>query len=430
MKLLFLSSLYPPETKGGGEISTHLIAQGLVQRGHEIHVLCQGEQETTEELDGVRVRRLPLPFTAKPLFERRHARKLAMGIEPYIRGFIEKNTSPLPSPILGEGAASRTDDWLVHAHDFRMTQVIAELIELGVVPKERAITTVRDYAQICGSPNNLLVDGSACDDCHSILNVMRNKAVVEAPLIRKPFRIWQYRYSINYRLSSFRAVPRHVYISNAQRDRIASIQDLQEIETTIIYNPVATEYLEEPLVEGVKNTLLYVGTIDSYKGVGLLLEAFKELAAENPDVQLKLVGEGALKSHYERLVEQWGLQYRITFAGRQPWDRLRKTYDEASVLVAPHLWLEPFGRTVVEAMARGKIVVAADAGGPGEVIKDGVMGLLFESGSSDALLEKMREALKLDSYQQREIGRAAHEWVKGHLMVDGIAKQYERVYRV
>ena len=44
MKILFLSAQYPPETKGGGELSTHLIAQGLQQLGHDITVVTDGDR--------------------------------------------------------------------------------------------------------------------------------------------------------------------------------------------------------------------------------------------------------------------------------------------------------------------------------------------------------------------------------------------------
>lgn len=405
MKILFVSSLYPPFARGGGELSTHYLARALVERGHEVVVLCQSpsshQHDTADVFEGVHVRRLNLPLGAKPLLEQRHARKLARHIAPMVTN-------------------EKFD--IVHAHDFRAAQVLSEITVPG------RIVTVRDYAQICGSPNNLRADGATCRGCTSLAEVWQNQAVVEASWWRKPFRMWQYRYNIAYRLSSFRVFKQHVYISQAQQVEVARIQDLTGIATHVIYNPLPPEFIAQPVKQSVNETILYVGRLQKYKGVDLLLEAFRQISAEQPNVHLRLVGEGEHKAQYERDVARWGLQYRVTFTGHLPFDRLRQLYDESSIVVAPHVWVEPFGRTVVEAMARESLVIAANVGGPAEIIQDGKTGLLFERGSVDSLVTSLQQVLHMKRLDRREIERKARQWTIAELAPVKIAEQYEKVY--
>jgi glycosyltransferase involved in cell wall biosynthesis len=401
MRILFLSALYPPNTKGGGEVSTHLIAQGLQARGHDVEVITSGIRAEERVVEGVRVRQLALSLTAKPLLEQRHARKMAQALAKAI------------------GDPTQYD--VIHAHDFRTAQALSEL------NWPNTIVTARDYAQICGSPNNILADGSLCPGC-TFKNVLRNQAVVEAPLWRKPFRIWQYRYNIDYRLTSFQKFKHQIFISKAQHAQIARHQDLRHTTTHVVYNPAPPRYLKDSPVRPVDHTLLYVGTIQAYKGVGVLLEAFRALAKRYPNIQLKLVGEGAARAAYERQVGTWGLQYRVSFVGRIPHDRMQTLYDEATLLVAPHLWLEPFGRTVAEAMARGKVVIAADVGGPAEIIQDGKTGFLFPRGDSSALAGRIAYVLQMNHFDRREIEDNARRWVQQHLAPDIIAAQHEAIY--
>jgi glycosyltransferase involved in cell wall biosynthesis len=410
MKILFLSSLYPPKTRGGGEISTHLIAQGLSGRGHDVRVITTGHKREVTTLDGVTVVRLPVPLTAKPLFERRHSKKIAKILVKEI------------------GDLKQYD--VIHCHDFRTALAVSELQSVFALRQAQGsaslVVTARDYAQICGTTNAILWDGSRCT-C-SWHDVLLNHRVVEAPWWRKPFRIWQYKYNIQYRKEAFRRFPAQIFISHAQLKEVAVQQDLEGVRTKVIYNPVPREYLTTPMKESVHGNVLYVGTVESYKGVGLLLEAWRKIVRQLPHVHLKIVGDGAQRDLYEQHIERWGLNYRVTFSGRVPWDRLSWVYDEATVVVAPSLWVEPFGRTVAEAMARGRLVVAANVGGPAELIKDRITGLLFKRGQVDDLARCLFDALTMSKLDKLEIQRSARAWVRDNLTMAVIAQQHEEFY--
>lgn len=403
MKLLFLSSYYPPQTRGGAEISTQYLAQALSRRGHDVTVVTYGKHATQERFEGVSVWRLPLPFTAKPLFERQHSQRVS-------RALLR---------LVGD---LRAYD-MVHAHDFRMIEVAAEL------PLGRRVITVRDYAAICGTTNSVLHDGTI-KPVRTLRDAWQSQRLREASWQRVPFRLWQYLYNLEYRAQAFAAADTHVYISQAQRELIVRYQATAPQYSSVIYNPVGENFLTTPVQRPIqKQQVLYVGTVEEYKGVGVLIAAFKKVASEFPHAQLMIVGEGAQKSQYEQDVAHAGLSYKVHFRDRVPVTRLLALYDEADVVVAPHVWIEPFGRTVAEAMARQKIVVAANCGGPAEMITEGKNGVLFSRGSVTALHDALRRVFSLKDIDRRALAAAAREWVQAHLQDDTIASQYESVYQ-
>lgn len=405
MRILFLSALYPPHTKGGAELSTHYLAQGLRELGHDVVVISASPDRRREDtVDGVPVIRVPLALAAKPLFERAWARRMGKHLALEI-----KRHQPFD---------------IIHCHDFRTAQVVGQMNIRG------AVVTVRDYAFICGSPNNILADGSPCPGCEKVRVVMKNRAVVEAPWWRKPFRAWQYWHNIAFRKVTLSQFKHQVFISHAQKKIIEEQHSQPGTNQAVIYNSVPAAYIATAPVRAVGKTIVFVGTVESYKGVGILLEAFRLLGESENNVQLKIVGEGAQKRQYEQQVARWGLHYRVSFAGRVAPERMGSVYDEALFVVSPHIWAEPFGRTVVEAMARERVVVAAKAGGPAEIIQDGVTGFLFERGSAEALRQALKKALGLSEIDRRTMQKAARGWVVSNLPNKRIAKQYEDFYRI
>lgn len=401
--ILFLSAEYPPEAKGGGEISTHIIAQGLQQRGHSVTVITSGSKVNEHHTDGIRVITLPLRLKGKPLFERRASRKSANIFRKHIKD------------------VSKYD--IVHAHDFRSALMVAQL------NLKNAVVTARDYAQISGCTNNIQANGSIDPGCQGIYELYTCHRIAEASLVRKLFRMWQFAFNMRYRKFAFRTFRHQIFISGAQQSAIAAHQDISHQHTAVIYNPIASEYLEEPLSRGKAGNVLYIGRVEMYKGVLVLLHAWKKLMKTNQHAHLTIAGNGAQYEEYENLAATMGMQYRVTFIPHVPYHRLKSLINNAEILVAPHLWVEPFGRTVIEGMSRGKIVVAANVGGPAEIIEHNKTGLLFERGSADELTKSLEHALSMNHFDKKEMGVAARDYVRDNLNMDVIAAQHEEFYK-
>lgn len=136
-----------------------------------------------------------------------------------------------------------------------------------------------------------------------------------------------------------------------------------------------------------------VGRLAPWKGQHVFLEA-AALAFPAGDVQVVVVGaplfgEDAYELELRQLVARLGTESWVDFAGFQ--EDVDAILDDLDVLVHASLVPEPFGLVVAEGMAAGIAVVAADAGGPAEMIEHGRSGLLFPPGDAVALARLLRQ---------------------------------------
>jgi glycosyltransferase involved in cell wall biosynthesis len=130
-----------------------------------------------------------------------------------------------------------------------------------------------------------------------------------------------------------------------------------------------------------------VGRLSAWKGQHVFLDAFaKAFAGSDAEARLigaPLFGEEAYEAQLHAQVERLGLRERVDFRGHR--DDVAAELAELDVVVHCSTVPEPFGQVVVEAMGVGRPIVAAAAGGPLEVVHDGVDGLLTPPGDAGAL---------------------------------------------
>jgi glycosyltransferase involved in cell wall biosynthesis len=153
-----------------------------------------------------------------------------------------------------------------------------------------------------------------------------------------------------------------------------------------------------------------MGRLAPWKGQDVFVRAFAEAFQEAPVrgriIGSPLFGEDDYADSLERLVSELGLEGRIEFRGfkEDVWQELA----ELDVLVHCSITPEPFGQVVLEGLAAGLPVVAAGAGGPAELITNGVDGLLTPPGDVAALATTLR-ALRDDPKLRDRLGRAGRK---------------------
>jgi glycosyltransferase involved in cell wall biosynthesis len=147
-------------------------------------------------------------------------------------------------------------------------------------------------------------------------------------------------------------------------------------------------------------TLGVVGRLAPWKGQHVFLEAFAVARL----VGTALFGEEDYEAELRSLVDRLGIGERVEFRGFR--EDVSEELAELDVLVHCSTSPEPFGQVVVEGMAAGLPVIAAAAGGPLEIIEDGVDGILTPPGDAEALAEAMRR-LAEEPDLRADLGRAA-----------------------
>lgn len=131
--------------------------------------------------------------------------------------------------------------------------------------------------------------------------------------------------------------------------------------------------------------VLFVGRLSEEKGLGVLVDAWKRLRGAIP---LKVIGDGPLAPQVQ---EAAGRDARIEWLGRRTPAEVLAWMGEAAAVVVPSTWYETFGRTVIEAYARGTPVIASRIGALEELVRDGRTGRLFDTGSAAALAAAVEE---------------------------------------
>ena len=150
--------------------------------------------------------------------------------------------------------------------------------------------------------------------------------------------------------------------------------------------------------EGRGGYALFVGRLSPEKGIGTLLTAWERLGMRIP---LKIVGDGPLKGRVIRTAEE---DSRVEWLGYRPTAEVHALLKDAGVVVLPSL-TEGAPLSVLEAMATGTPVIAADIGAMAEFVEHGRTGLRFRPGDPEDLAAQVEWLL----LRPKEIARMRRE---------------------
>ena len=176
---------------------------------------------------------------------------------------------------------------------------------------------------------------------------------------------------------------RYVFVSETTRRRAVEAGVAPD-SSAIAHSGIDPRFVDPAPERDWSWSLLYVGRLDERKGVHTAVAALARL----PDAAtLTIVGgwDAGEQERLRALAEREGVAGRVRFAGQVPREAVHAAYAEADVVVFPVTWDEPWGLVPLEAMGRGRPVVATGRGGSGEYLRDGENALLFEAGDPASL---------------------------------------------
>lgn len=193
-----------------------------------------------------------------------------------------------------------------------------------------------------------------------------------------------------------------ITISNSQRDfllrrgikpekvrRIYNVSDLMHGGTESLSKTEAKRRL------GLGPDTLVVGSAGRLcreKGLQDLLSAFSILAREHPSLRLLLAGEGYMKDRMMRQSREMGIADRVVFTGFMI--DVSLAYQAIDIYVCPSIVEWGLSLSVQEAITYKLPVIATDAGGLPELIRDNETGYIVPAGDSSTMSERIKVFIK------------------------------------
>ncbi|WP_133177323.1 MULTISPECIES: glycosyltransferase family 4 protein [Bacteria] len=357
-RILHLSSLYPPHIVGGAERSVSMLAEAQAAAGWDVAAACLTPGEAVEEhRNGVAVFRMPHgnDFWLEDWLAHSQRQREWAKFKQQANVAIERRFGAILDRF-------RPD--IVHTHSLVdvSTRVWHAARRRGIP----IVHTLRDFDLLCAA-SSMYRDSGPCTHRHLKCRILTFTKQFDQRLVSTVTAVGEEVLARHLRYGFFRHVP-------PERRRV--------IWNTAQVEGIGSDYAKPPL--GGPITFGYLGRLSPEKGVDTLLQAARLL----PPTGWRLLIAGAALgpiAPYEALAD--GLP--VDFIGFQAPKAL---FDAIDVLVAPSLWAEPLGRTVLEAYQAHVPVIGARSGGIAEIIADDAW--LVPPGDVAALAARMRQVLE------------------------------------
>jgi len=181
----------------------------------------------------------------------------------------------------------------------------------------------------------------------------------------------------------------HIAISHGLARYLAESEGFDEdafeiVHYGIVPGPPPTDPPAEP-------RLAVVGRLIPIKAHDVLLAALTRVREELREATLEIAGDGPLDAELRATVARLGLRDAVSFLGRVA--PAAPVFERSAVVVVPSRG-EGFGMVALEAMERGRAVVASDVGGLPEIVEDGVTGIVVPPDEPEALAAALLELLR------------------------------------
>jgi glycosyltransferase involved in cell wall biosynthesis len=345
MNVLVVSGMWPPDV-GGPASHAPEVCEYLLGRGHRVEAATMASGPPPEEAYPVHWASRRTPLVVRHLAAARLIRKLAARADVvYTTGIIGRSglgaalaRTPTVVKLTSDPVFERSLRWGLFGHDLAAFQD-ARGVRIGILRHARDLVLER--------ARRIIVPSEA----------LRELAV------------------------SWRVPPEKI---------------------TVVRNPVAVPPGLESREElrrrhgFVGPTLVFAGRFVPQKSIDVALEAVRR----NPDVKLLLAGEGPYHERLVRHARDLGVDGRAAFLGPQPRHMVFELLRAADAALLSSSW-ENFPHMAVEALAVGTPVIATDAGGVTEILRDGWNGLLVPIRDPEALSAAIRRYLDDSVLQER-----------------------------
>lgn len=367
MKIIQTPARFPPYT-GGVEQYTYVLSKRLIERGHEVTVVCANEPEQAK------------------------LRSIHEGIEVirhnYIGKIAQTNITPrLPLSLFRE----IKDADIVHTHlPTPWTADVSVLI-----------------AALCGTPSVVTYH-----------NDIRGEGVASNVADLYNATAMQITLSLTDKIiTTTESYFENSKIPRRLEQKVVTIRNGVDVER---FSPETGGDISKGELgfESDRTNLFFLSVLDEYhdyKGLENLLGAMRQLPSK---YNLVIGGDGSKREYYEEQAAMMGLEDRTYFAGYIPDDQLPAYYREADIFVLPSTSAEQegFGLVLLEALACGTPVVTTDVVGIADDVRDADIGIVIPDSTpasiADAVSAIVSDGTTINTEQGRHICEDHYSWTE------------------
>jgi glycosyltransferase involved in cell wall biosynthesis len=441
MKILQVSHGLPPRENAGVELYTFYLSKALARLSHRVSVFCREEAPekeefsvSQEETDGLRVTRVTNNLT------RIDGQKTLYDNPFFDQAFLSVLQQEHPD--------------LIHFQHF--IGLSANLLKIAKRQGYPVVLTLHDFFILCPRIQLLRRDGQRCRgplyglECAPCMDwepplrdgrttlFLRLKDVLPFPVIKWTKRFFIppkylgnsgyevfYRYRFMYEIFK---IPERVLVPSCYVQEMF-LKYYPVLRAKIRVLPLGIPPIhggDDPRRPGEKIRFCYFGNILPFKGVHVLIEAFKKL----PQGKAVLTIYGERKpwmetyDYYDDLSRQ-GAEGSIEFRGSFERKDIAGALSDQDVVVLPSLCPESFSLAIREANTLGLPVIASRIGAILEAVEEGRNGFLFEPGDREGLTRCMLRFIDEPNLAQR----MAPHMPKAKFM-DEHAVEMEEIYKM
>lgn len=380
MRLLLITNLYPPQELGGYGRCMADFAWGLLQRGHTLQVISSDAPYLGPSSAGPNAEPVDRRLQLKGSFQD-GVHQLQ---QPAARAAVDANNLALLSHWLNQG---EWDGVLLGNLDLLGTELFAPLLESG-------------------------------------LPVLHHIGFVNPPYPPE---------QMPSRRSSYRVLAASDAVRKCLKDAGFAIDNASVIYPGARVDLFGQARLGRPLplapngMEGRPLRVCFAGLQMSSKGPHTLLEALLQLRHRGVALHVMLAG-GTFQADYAQQLRLFCTKHQLNgqvdFLPQLNREQLARFFQLNHVCVFPSLHQEAFGIVAAEAMASGLALVSTGVGGASEVFEDGISGLHYPAGNSNALAKQL-ERLAHDADLLLRLQRAGEQRIRKHFSVNASVLQLE-----
>jgi glycosyltransferase involved in cell wall biosynthesis len=354
-----------------------------------------------------------------------HRPEFGYGIKGYVlEGFFQK------IPFIYKDTASK---WHPPMADFLITKELKKIITqekvqivhthgralYSALPLRKGIgvplvASLHGYEFICPKADLLRQDNTLCNkpltnECISCsISCYGHTKAILAYLATKINR------------KNLSVVDKFIAVSFSTKTIYQPYLGVAESRIVVIPNFYSTDIKEAVKMSGSlpEDFILFVGNLNPFKGVDMLIEAYNRL-----DVKTKLVLIGTRHPDYHYKGTD-----KIVLMENVPYELLIEAYQNCRFAMFPSIRLETFGVVTLEAMAQKKAVIASRSGGLSEVVADKETGLLVPPGDIEALSQAIKYLLENPDIASR-MGQKGYERWQHYFTTEATISEFEKIYK-